>query len=303
MSVKASANTVTPLFIETCGGRRFAIHHRALSGQGCDHPAIVYVHPFGDEMNKSRRTAALQARALARLGFEVLQIDLKGCGESPGELREVTWVDWQQDVVAAVQWLRDRPAGPHRAIWLWGLRLGALLVCEAAATASAALGSCNFLLWQPVTQGRTQIQQFLRLASVGATAHLDPQAPRASTTELKARLLAGSSLEIGGYCMSSGLARAIDGLSLSPPGSGAGRRVLWMETGVLATGELNPASASALQTWGQADWLVDAQAVHGPGFWQTTEIEEGHAWIEATCNQLTRATTAPAAQLASLQAA
>lgn len=43
--------------------------------------SIVYIHPFAEEMNKSRRMAALQARALTLAGFAVLQLDLIGCGD------------------------------------------------------------------------------------------------------------------------------------------------------------------------------------------------------------------------------
>ena len=44
--------------------------------------SILYVHPFAEEMNKSRRMAALQAHGLAQAGYAVLQVDLRGCGES-----------------------------------------------------------------------------------------------------------------------------------------------------------------------------------------------------------------------------
>ena len=61
------------------GGQRFCIHHAA---QGpVRRGQVVYVHPFTEEMNKSRRMAALQSRALAGAGFSVLQIDLAGCGD------------------------------------------------------------------------------------------------------------------------------------------------------------------------------------------------------------------------------
>ncbi len=41
-------------------------------------PLVVHVHAFAEEMNKSRRMAAMQSRALAAAGFAVLQIDLLG---------------------------------------------------------------------------------------------------------------------------------------------------------------------------------------------------------------------------------
>jgi hypothetical protein len=49
--------------------------------------AILYVHPFAEEMNKSRRMAALQARPV-RSRLTVLQIDLYGCGDSDGNFAD-----------------------------------------------------------------------------------------------------------------------------------------------------------------------------------------------------------------------
>ena len=36
--------------------------------------AVVYVHPFAEELNKSRRMAALQARAMAAAGYAVVSL-------------------------------------------------------------------------------------------------------------------------------------------------------------------------------------------------------------------------------------
>ena len=124
-----------PLFLQVepgpCG-RRFALHHRPA---GPPRGLVVYVHPFAEEMNKSRRMAALQSRALAEAGFAVLQVDLMGCGDSDGELLDASWAQWVGDVVFACGWLRQQY--PHSGtdtvpLWLWGLRAGALLAADAA---------------------------------------------------------------------------------------------------------------------------------------------------------------------------
>jgi len=66
------------------GGQRLCLLHAA---QGAAHGSVLYVHPFAEEMNKSRRKAGLQARVLARVGYDALQIDLRGCGGSSGDAR------------------------------------------------------------------------------------------------------------------------------------------------------------------------------------------------------------------------
>ena len=71
-----------PFFLRFTAGNRFCLLHatdrRAVG-------AVLYVHPLAEEMNKSRRMAALQARALAASGWVVLQVDLFGCGDSDGD--------------------------------------------------------------------------------------------------------------------------------------------------------------------------------------------------------------------------
>src|SRR6476620_8431972 len=117
-----------PFFLQTDRGRRFCLYHAPRAEKEC-RGAFIYVHPFGEEMNKSRRMAAMQARAFAAMGFGVLQIDLFGCGDSSGEFREARWNIWKQDLAVARSWLGNRVAAP---VSLWGLRLGALLALDFA---------------------------------------------------------------------------------------------------------------------------------------------------------------------------
>ncbi|HYQ92952.1 MAG TPA: hypothetical protein VES89_12995 [Candidatus Competibacteraceae bacterium] len=42
--------------------------------------SILYIYPFAEEMDKSRRMAALQARRFTATDFGVLQPDTHGCG-------------------------------------------------------------------------------------------------------------------------------------------------------------------------------------------------------------------------------
>jgi len=48
-------------------GQRLCIHHAPRAG--AVRGKLVYVHPLAEEMNKSRRMAALQSRALAAAGY------------------------------------------------------------------------------------------------------------------------------------------------------------------------------------------------------------------------------------------
>ena len=111
------------LFLEGASGTPlFALHHRA---PGTPRGVVLYLHPFAEEMNKVRRMAALQARALASAGYAVLQLDLRGCGDSGGEFHEASWAGWLDDAELGARWLRQRH--PDAPLWLWGARAGNLI--------------------------------------------------------------------------------------------------------------------------------------------------------------------------------
>lgn len=258
----------------TPGRSRWCIHHRPAGAvlRGC----IVHVPAFAEEMNKSRHMVAEQARALAADGWAVLLLDPLGCGDSEGSFDEASWAQWQHDVAAAAHWLVDRHAAPGcaAALWLWGLRAGALL---AVAAADRAALRCNFLFWQPAASGQMLLQQFLRLKTAGAMAE---GADRTSVDALRRQLAGGSAVEVAGYLLSPGLALGLDAARLAPPEAPA--RVVWLELSLREGAALLPASAETVAAWRAAGHSVLTQVVLGPAFWQTVEIERAPALVNAT---------------------
>jgi exosortase A-associated hydrolase 2 len=233
----------------------------------------VYLHPFAEEMNKSRRMAATQARALAASGYGVLQIDLAGCGDSEGDFGDARWEDWLADVDAARNWLHARL---NMDVGLWGLRLGALLALDYARSAPVA----QLLLWQPVLQGSAFITQFLRLRVAGDM--LDPDAAAGGgTRQLRAQLANGEALEIGGYLLAPQLAASMDALDAAALAPNCATH--WMEIVAAADRPLPPAAQRVADGWPLAPTLT---RVVCPPFWSTQEIAESPALIEATCAQL-----------------
>ena len=261
------------------GGQRFGLYHapalRPGLRPGAVAGAVVYVHPFAEEMNKSRRMAALQSRALARAGYAVLQLDLLGCGDSSGDFADATWAAWLADVAAAARWLRAQHGAP---LWLWGLRAGCLLAAEAA----PLLGEpCHFLFWQPPAAGKTLLQQFLRLKM--AAQMLDGKALGA-TDALRTRLTTGQAVEIAGYTLSPALAQGLEQAQLRPPVKAT--QSIWLEVSTRAEATLLPGTQNAVAAWRKAGHDTSASAVTGPSFWQTQEIEDAPALIAATLQAL-----------------
>jgi uncharacterized protein len=258
-------------------GHRFCIFHPA---QGADAKgAVLYIHPFGEEMNKSRRMAALQSRALAEAGYAVLQIDLLGCGDSSGDFGDASWQDWVDDVVLGAQWLTERVQAP---LWLWGLRVGCLLAVEASKQLAEAT---RFLFWAPTPSGKQVLQQFLRLKAAG---DLASGKAKSILDSLRSDLAQGRAVEIAGYRLSPALAVGLEQCNTNPPdGRASTGRIEWVELSTREDASISPVGAKALGVWQQSGWqAARAQVVAGPAFWQTTEIEDAPALIVATLTAL-----------------
>ena len=265
-------------------GQRFALYHPP---HGTARAKILFLHAFAEEMNKSRRMAALAARALAAQGYAVLQIDLRGCGDSSGDFGEASWSDWLDDTELGAGWLNARHTGP---LWLWGHRAGCLLATEAGR--ERIDGERHYLLWQPPAAGAPLLQQFLRLKVAGL---MQDGAGRAIIQGLRRELAEGRAVEIAGYRLGSGLASGLEAASLEPPAYNSASRLVWLETSARDTPALLPASGAAIEKWRSAGCDVVAEAVRGPSFWQTVEIEEAPALIDATVRHLCRLDTLEAA--------
>jgi exosortase A-associated hydrolase 2 len=264
-------------FFEAAGdgreGLRLYLHHRP--DGAAPRGAVLYLHPFAEEMNKSRRMAALQVRRLAEAGYAVLQVDLEGCGDNPGDFGDATWDGWVADAVQAARWLATRHDAP---LWLWGVRAGALLASAAAPQLDAP---CHFLFWQPATHGKTVLQQFLRLKV--AADMLDGSA-KGVMDSLRAQLRAGQTVEIAGYPLHPSLAAGLEKASLDPPPRAG--RVEWFEVQAQPGDEPSPAAARVAGIWQSAGFEVRTQVVAGPPFWQTADIEEAPALLDATLRAL-----------------
>ena len=262
------AAAAAPFFLDDeAGGQRLCVLHRPTDGvQGI----VVHAHAFAEEMNKSRRMAALQARAFADAGYAVLQCDLLGCGDSSGDFGDATWGAWLADVARAAAWLRSRYDAP---LTLWGLRAGCVVASEAARRHAL---DADFLFWQPMTTGKAMLQQHLRLHA--AKEMLEGQ-DAGGTQRLRERLAAGEALDIAGYTLNPALAAGLEQATLQPSPRG---RTLWLEVSTRDDGSLLPASAALFERWKASGHDVAQRVVKGPPFWNATEIEEVAELVAAT---------------------
>ncbi len=281
-----------PFFLDAgARGQRLCVHHAAHASSPAAPGArgqILLLPPFAEEMNKSRRMTALAARAFAAAGFEVLAMDLLGCGDSSGDFGDATWAEWQADVRLATAWLVERALpgaeGRHPPLWLWGLRAGALLA-PAALDALADMAPerpAHLLLWQPVTAGKLQLQQFMRLR---VAADLIGGQAKGAVQAMRDQLARGEPVEIAGYQLSPALADGLEAAHLKP--APRVRRVAWLELSTRTDATLTPAATMGADAWRAQGAEVRAEVCVGPSFWAATEIEEAPRLIEASLAALT----------------
>lgn len=291
MTDQATTATVagTPFFLRAAGGQRLCIYTTPPPGVAL-RGAVLYVPPFAEEMNKVRRMAALQARALAAAGVAVLQIDLYGCGDSSGDFADARWDLWLEDLAHAHGWLANATGLP---VGLLGVRLGALLALDHAR--QTKLPGDSIVLWQPVVSGRAYLTQFLRLRLASVLINGDDEAAAndgrndqqenpgsaGGTQALRAVLRRGQNLEVAGYELAPALANAIDALSATELAPDAAA-VTWFEVMADASRAMPPNSARIQAGWLASGVRLQACRVTGPSFWTTQEITECAALIGAT---------------------
>lgn len=257
-------------FLEHSGRTLFSV---LLRPPGSDvRGSILFLPPFTEEMHKSRHIVSAQARQFAEAGYNVLLLDLYGCGDSGGDFADARWQLWLQDAAFALDQLRGLDDGP---LVVWGLRMGALLASELA---RASDDISELVLWQPALNGEQQIDQFLRLRTVpSAPGNPSPFDRKSLWDELRS----GRSLEIAGYELSPVLAldmakaRLIDACPGCP--------VAWFDIGGPPGPDLPVASLNAVSKWQERGTEVQVQRIPGDPFWRM---------VEASINpELQRATT------------
>jgi len=255
------------MFLSGERGRIFALH---FSPEAAPRAHIVYLPPFGEEMNRCRHLVAAQAQNFADRGYSCLVLDPYGTGDSDGELADATWEGWRADALAGVRWCQQQHAAP---VVLWGLRLGAFLALDLAANHPGEFA--RLLLWQPVTNGKTFLTQALRARIAFLSgAELPPE----TTTGMREALGRGETVEVAGYVLGGALAGAIDELDLSSLSSLSGVDIHWLQQGSGAADGPSAGVQKAIELLRSQDNRVEVVMFDTPQLWQLNE--------RADCQQL-----------------
>lgn len=120
--------------------------------------AVVLCAPMGQEYMRAHKALRQLAGQLARNGIHALRFDYFGTGDSAGECERGTVEQWQQDIDAAIDELKDT-SGVGR-VSLVGLRLGGTLAATVAARRTDIDG---LVLWDPIVDGEAYVRQLIDL--------------------------------------------------------------------------------------------------------------------------------------------
>jgi len=233
---------------------------------------VLYIPPFADEMNKSRRQAALMAGRLASKGLGTLMVDLYGTGDAEGNFVDARWEIWTEDLLAGISWLKER--GMQRIV-LWGVRFGALLGADLYHRFPRDIE--RLVMWQPVVSGKTYVSQFLRLR---AAAEMISGAGGLDTRSLHAALGRGETLEIAGYELHPDLARDIQRRDLRELPLDPNAHIEWLEVVSDSNYSLSPVAMKLIESWRASGAKVHAEKVIGEHFWAAPEITVVNGLLE-----------------------
>lgn len=248
-----------PFFLQGSRGKLFALHFPPQKDNRAG-KHVLFVPPFAEEMNKARRMVAVLSRELSQRGIGVLVLDLFGTGDSEGDFADARWEIWQDDLSRALQWLRE---GTGEEIVLLGLRLGALLAMELVAKETKGVSSV--ILWQPISDGKRAMTQFLRLRT--AESMMDSAKEKESIEQLRNAIANGEAVEVAGYTIASALFTALERVDLRLMATPDFPSIHWFELSADPTPTLLVSSTQIIATWRRRGIGVSARAVCGQPFW------------------------------------
>lgn len=146
-------------FFESGKERIFGAKH---SPKGASRAGVLVCSPLSKEWDTNHRREVMLGWELASRGFAVQRFNYRGCGESGGDPRSITFERMVEDAEAALARLTDTLDGDTRII-IQGTRLGAMV----AATVAGRHPGAALALWQPITSGDDFFREVFRAQMIG----------------------------------------------------------------------------------------------------------------------------------------
>ncbi len=185
---------------------------------------VIFVPPFAEEMNRSKRMYVLCARLLADAGIHSICFDFAGTGDSSGEWGDYSYQDWKQNLIDVYQFAKKITP----TINLITLRDSALISLDLIKLNEIHIDKC--VMWDPIDNGEVLIRQLVRMKIASAMAD---DLKKITTQEVSESIEKEGYLEVGGYHVSSDLIDCIKSQKISDGFEDAlnSAELHWMTTG------------------------------------------------------------------------
>jgi len=266
-----------PHFLKTPQGNIFI---QSFVPENPNGDVVLFIPPFAEEMNKSRRMMALLGRSLSTKGTLMVIPDLYGTGDSEGDFSDANWTIWQNNLELLVQKLQEDGV---KTLSLVGLRMGCLLINDIISKYQIKVKDVIF--WKPVTSGKQMINQFLRLRV--ANSMMDGL--KETTTSLREKLASESELEVAGYGLNAGLVSDLDEQVMANKSFDDAINWHWFEVLAANSQSIPIASTKLIEGLSGRGIKTNLQQFVGENFWANQEIAEVPELISATSRILCEA--------------
>ncbi|MFK7794812.1 MAG: hypothetical protein AB8B89_05650 [Gammaproteobacteria bacterium] len=229
-----------------------------------DLQTVIFVPPFAEEMNRSKRMYVLCARLLADAGLHALCFDFSGTGDSSGEWGDFDYNDWKSNLIDVFQLAKKL----NSKVSLVTLRDSALIPLNLIKQTDIQIDKC--VLWDPIDSGEVLIRQLIRMKIASAMAG---DLKKVTTKEVLASIEQSGFLEVGGYHVSSELIDQIKAEKISDSVADvlALTELHWMTIGK-STSSSMPICLSKLNLTDAMQKQLTLHTVNDVKFWMQQEV-------------------------------
>ncbi len=240
------------------------------------HHIVLFVPPFGEEINLCRRFNSLLRTHLSMEGFYSVQPDLYGTGDSCGNFEDATWEMWQSDLECVVEkfCLSKKENVAANRLSIVAVRAGCLLTQQLLASPlflDSRIELENIVFIQPELNGFDIVNRLFRAR---ITAQRFSGNKTQTSKDLWACIERGETVNAGGHALSSKLCKVLQDARLE---LGTPTRFRRQALFTLEPGTDNQESAG---------WEVNNLAAKP--FWQSYYVEPESALISAIAEAIER---------------
>lgn len=155
--------------------------------------ATLIVHSFGEEKKSAQRVMVDIAQTLSSNGEWVLLFDLRGCGDSQGDMSDAHITGWIDDIQNAIDFLKYHSG--FREVSLVGLRFGAYLISHHNLLHTITKKRIVFI--EPVLNASRYLKELLRDKQMKEL--LTKGSLNSKRNDLINRLESGTTIDLNGY--------------------------------------------------------------------------------------------------------